>query len=159
MPVSQSLLFPLLFLKASRNVNRNPNVIKSRTKTIILLLAEKGTLRQTALTAGGIPVGISSMSCRKRDKDFPVSGTLWLLPGHGFMFAPETGTFCALFSIFSGKLEFWAVLFPSITQDLWCFSFLLPSEAASPRMAEDTRRGGLGEPCFPHEPTCSCILW
>lgn len=85
----------------------------------------------------------------RETKVFPVSGTLWLLPGHGFMLAPETGTFSGTFSLLTAKLEFWAVLFPSITQDLWCFNFLLPSEAALPRMAEATRRGDLDEPHSP----------
>lgn len=116
--------FSLLFLKASHNVNRSPNVIKSRTKTIILLLAEKGTLRQMALAASGVPVGISSVSCRKRDKDFPVSGTLWPLPRHGYMLALETGTLSTTFPFLLGNWS--SGLFCFLTPpsgDLWCFLY------------------------------------
>lgn len=89
-------------------------MIKNRTKTIILPSAEKGTWRQPALVAGEIPVRISSMSCRRKDEGFSVSGTLRLLLGSGFMLPSEINNFSNTFCILPGEAEVLAVLFSSI---------------------------------------------
>jgi len=79
--------------------------------------------------AGENPLRISSMSFRRRDKGFPISGTLRLLPGSGFMLPSEVGTFSKTFCILTGKVEVLAVLFSSITQEYTGFVSYFPVRA------------------------------
>lgn len=89
------------------------------------------------------------MSFRRRDEDFPVSGTLWQLPGGGFMPPSEVGTFSNTFCILTGKAEVLvAILFSSVTWDCGVFLYF-PSRALAGSL---TLCGSLGKPGGPRGP-------